>query len=226
MEFSRPGFDVGLFSNRRDEQLAFWQQTVGLAYDHMGKLGGGMQQHRHHMAGAILKMNHARESLPVLPPSGYAELIVAREGETAPRSLADPDGNRVTLVPPGFDGILGYALKVAVNDPAAHAGFYRDVIGLAGGGPNTFLSGSERLIVEAAVQPVERVDEWRAPGFRYITFQVADARAAFAAAEAKGTEIGQPLRELGGLVRFGFIRDPDGNWIELSERTTFTGKAL
>lgn len=226
MEFSRPGFDIGLFSNRRDEQLVFWQQTVGLSFDHMGKLGGGMQQHRHLMGGAILKMNHAREPLPDLPASGYVELTVAREGETAQRSLADPDRNRVTLVPPATDGIEGYALKVAANDPAAHGHFYRDVIGLAEDAQNVFVSGAGRLIVEPAVGPIERVDEWRARGFRYITFQVSDARAAFAAAEAAGAEIGQPLRELGSLVRFGFIRDPDGNWIEISERTTFTGKKL
>ncbi len=60
MNLAKQHLDVGLFSNNRDEQLAFWQQTVGLPYDHMGKLGGGMQQHRHHTNGSILKMNHAR----------------------------------------------------------------------------------------------------------------------------------------------------------------------
>jgi len=64
MNLAKPHLDVGLFSTKRDEQLAFWEQTVGLRYDHMGKLGGGMQQHRHHMNGSILKMNHARDPLP------------------------------------------------------------------------------------------------------------------------------------------------------------------
>ena len=60
MNLAKQHLDIGLFSTKRDEQLAFWQQTVGLPYDHMGKLGGGMQQHRHHMNGSILKMNHSR----------------------------------------------------------------------------------------------------------------------------------------------------------------------
>ena len=43
MNLAKQHLDVGLFSTKRDEQLAFWQQTVGLAYDHMGKLGGGVR---------------------------------------------------------------------------------------------------------------------------------------------------------------------------------------
>ncbi len=104
MHLAKPHLDIGLFSNMREAQLAFWQQTVGLAYDHMGKLGGGVQQHRHHMNGSILKMNHARDPLPAIAPSGIIGLQIAREGLAEPRPLADPDGNKVTLVPKGRDG--------------------------------------------------------------------------------------------------------------------------
>src|SRR5215471_18739654 len=101
MQLAKPHLDIGLFSNKRDEQLAFWQGTVGLPYDHVGKLGGGMQQHRHHMNGSILKMNHARAPLPARAPSGIIGLRIAREGLAEPRPLAVPDGNKVTLVPKG-----------------------------------------------------------------------------------------------------------------------------
>ena len=77
MDLAKPHLDIGLFSNQRDAQLAFWQTTVGLAYDHMGKLGGGMQQHRHHMNGSILKVNHARAPLQPAPPSGLVGLRIA-----------------------------------------------------------------------------------------------------------------------------------------------------
>ena len=73
MHLAKPHMDIGLFTNRREEQLAFWQQTVGLAYDHLGKLGGGMQQLRHHMNGSILKVNHARDPLKPAPASGIAQ---------------------------------------------------------------------------------------------------------------------------------------------------------
>src|SRR5580692_4442792 len=104
MKLAKQHLDVGLFSTRRDEQLAFWQQTVGLPYDHMGKVGGGVQQHRHHMNGSILKMNHARDPLPALAASGIVGLEIARAGLTAAQDLADPDGNKVRLVPKGASG--------------------------------------------------------------------------------------------------------------------------
>ncbi|MCS5608287.1 MAG: hypothetical protein NZ936_22035, partial [Alphaproteobacteria bacterium] len=33
--------DLGLYTNQREGQLAFWQQTAGLEFDHIGKLGVG-----------------------------------------------------------------------------------------------------------------------------------------------------------------------------------------
>ena len=83
MHLAKPHLDIGLFSNICEAQLAFWQQTVGLPYDHMGKVGGGVQQHRHHMNGSILKMNHARDPLPAIAPSGIIGLQIAREGLAA-----------------------------------------------------------------------------------------------------------------------------------------------
>ena len=97
MNLAKQHLDVGLFSTRRDEQLVFWQQTVGLPYDHMGKVGGGVQQHRHHMNGSILKMNHSRDPLPDAAPSGIVGLEIAREGLAASRPLADPDGNHIEI---------------------------------------------------------------------------------------------------------------------------------
>jgi lactoylglutathione lyase len=123
MKLAKRHLDIGLFSNKRDEQLAFWQQTIGLPYDHVGKLGSGVQQHRHHMNGSILKMNHARDPLPALASSGIVGLQIAREGLAEPKALADPDGNKVTLVPAGRDGVMGVAILLKVTDPAAHDRF-------------------------------------------------------------------------------------------------------
>src|SRR5471032_599580 len=124
MKLAKQHLDVGLFSTKRDEQLAFWQQTVGLRYDHMGKVGGGVQQHRHHMNGSILKMNHSRDPLPDVPPSGIVGLGIARDGLRAEQTLADPDGNKVILVPKGAHGVEGIAILLKVNDPAAHDRFW------------------------------------------------------------------------------------------------------
>lgn len=225
VELARAGFDVGLFTNRTDEQLRFWQYGVGLAYDHLGKLGGGIHQHRHHLFGAVLKMNAARDPLPALPPTGYRALRIAEPGLAVARELLDPDGNRVTLVPPGDEGTHSYDLLVEVGDADRHTRFFHEVLGLPPDADGAIRVGEARLRFSGGAR-IERSPDWRGPGLRYITLQVRDARAALAAAVAGGAEAADPLRDLGGLVRFGFIRDPDGNFIELSERTTYTGRPL
>ncbi len=225
VELARAGFDVGLFTNRTDEQLRFWQYEVGLAYDHLGKLGGGIHQHRHHLFGAVLKMNAARDPLPSLPPTGYRALRIAEPGLGIPRDLLDPDGNRVALVPPGDEGTQSYDLLLEVSDVDRHARFFREVLGLPLDATGAVLVGDARLCFTGGARPA-RSPDWRGPGLRYITLQVRDARAALAAAVAGGAEAADPLRDLGELVRFAFIRDPDGNFIELSERTSFTGRPL
>lgn len=224
MPLARPGFDIGLFTRRTEDQLRFWQDEVGLAYDHLGKLGGGIHQHRHHLHGAILKLNAARDPLPELPAGGYRALRIA-VADGRPRALRDPDGLPVTLVAPGDEGTRSVDLMMAVSDVAAHVAFHRDALGLAADDDGTVHVGDARLRV-AAVERVTRSPDWRGPGLRYLTLQVTDARAALAAALAAGAEAADPLRDLGDLVRYCFVRGPDGNFIELSERTTFTGKPL
>ena len=64
MRLAKAYLDVGLFTNARAAQLNFWQHTIGLEFDHLGKLGRGVHQLRHHVNGSILKINHARNTLP------------------------------------------------------------------------------------------------------------------------------------------------------------------
>src|SRR5262245_26286258 len=116
--------DVGLFTNNAEAMLAFWRDEIGLRYDEMLALGGGVQQHRFDMHGSVLKVTAVRDPMPSAPPCGYRELLIAREGNDAPRTLADPDGNRVTLVPPGGDSVAGIGVRMAVRDRAAADRFF------------------------------------------------------------------------------------------------------
>lgn len=97
MDIAKPHLDVGLYTNQWPAARAFWEQQAGLVYDHMGKLGGGVQQHRFHANGSVIKVNHARDALPALPPGGIRGVRVARDGLAAPQHLADPDGNQIAL---------------------------------------------------------------------------------------------------------------------------------
>lgn len=222
MELAKPHLDIGLFTNQRDEQLAFWQQTVGLPYDHMGKLGGGMQQHRHHMNGSILKVNHARHPLPAAPASGLVGLRIARPGLAARSELADPDGNRVVLVPPGDAQVQGMAVELVVNNRDAHEHFWRHVMQFEAVAPGVYRCG-DSLVMVVDERQVERCDDWRAPGWRYLTVQIKDCLAEHAGVLQRGGTEGAPPTLLGDTVRMAFVRDPDGNFIELSQRASLVG---
>ncbi|HOA94102.1 MAG TPA: VOC family protein [Quisquiliibacterium sp.] len=222
MDLAKPHMDVGLFTNRRDEQLHFWQQTVGLEFDHIGKLGGGMQQLRHHVNGSILKVNHARDPLSPAPPSGILRVRIARPGLAQRRALADPDGNAVLLVPPGDEGVVGIAIELGVNDRDAHDHFWRHVMQFASPRKGVYLCGDTQVMV-VETRSVARCDEWRAPGWRYTTVQIRDCVAEHAGVLARGGEEGRPPIVLGDTVRYSFVRDPDGNFIELSQRASLVG---
>jgi lactoylglutathione lyase len=222
MDLAKPHMDVGLFTNRREEQLHFWQQVVGLEFDHMGKLGGGMQQLRHHANGSILKVNHARDPLAPAPASGIVGVRIARPGLDERRELADPDGNRVLLVPPGDEGVVGIAIELAVNSRDAHDRFWRHAMQFDSPAPGVYLCGDTRVIV-VAERRVERCDDWRAPGWRYTTVQIRDCVAEHAGVLARGGEEGRAPMLLGDTVRYSFVRDPDGNFIELSQRASLVG---
>ncbi len=223
MKLAKQHLDIGLFSNKRDEQLAFWQQTVGLPYDHVGKLGGGVQQHRHHMNGSILKMNHARDPLPVLASSGIVGLQIAREGLAEPKALADPDGNKVTLVPAGRDGVMGVAILLKVTDPAAHDRFWTHAMQYERVGDGRYRCGDSLIVIAEQGNVEGRGAQWRGLGYRYTTVQVWDCTAEYEGILARGGISGGEPRVLGETVRYAFVCDPDGNHIEISQRASLTG---
>jgi len=221
MRLAKPHVDVGVMVRDLDAMLRFWQGEVGLAFEERLPTGSGNHQHRHAMNGSVLKLNASREPRPEAPSTGYRELWIARPGSDE-RALSDPDGNRVRLVAPGTRGIAGIGVSIAVRDPDRHAAFYRDALGLEADGPDTFVCGDTRLFVEA--DDAATADASIAGyGFRYLTVQVHDCDAETAHALAHGARLGAPARTLGDVARFSMVRDPDGNWIEISQRRSLTG---
>lgn len=185
-------------------------------------MGRGLQQHRHGLNGSVLKINHAREPLGVDPPSGYRELWIAREGLTAPRRLTDPDGNAVVLVPPRHEGVSAIGVELAVRDEAAFHDFYGGALELEPAGPRAYRCGDSLLRFSWDASAVAS-GRMTALGYRYITIQVFDVDAEHARILARGGAEGSPPRTLGSVARISFVRDPDGNWIEISQRASLTG---
>src|SRR5579862_9606049 len=128
MQLAKNVIDVGLSTNDLEPMLRFWQQDVGLRFDHVLPVRRGQKQYRHDATGSVIKLNHHREPLPDTAPSGYRELVFAREGVAAPHAMVDPDGNKVRLVPPGYQGVTQIAVAMAVRDLAKHRRFYGTIL--------------------------------------------------------------------------------------------------
>jgi lactoylglutathione lyase len=222
VDLAKDHIDVGLFTNNAGEMLRFWQQVVELPFEELLAVGGGVRQHRHGMNGSVLKINEARDALPETPPSGYRELVIARDDLGSPVELLDPDGNRVTLTPSGHDDVIGIEMRMEVRDAGAFNRFFGEQLGLTWAGRDRYRCGDSLLVFEESPR-AQRVEVQRAKGYRYLTIQVRDVDAAHAAAIAAGVEEGRPPVTLGTTARISFIRDPDGNWIELSQRASLTG---
>jgi lactoylglutathione lyase len=225
MELAKPRVDIGLSTNDLEPLLRFWQDEVGAPFDHLLKIRRGQDQHRHDVLGSVLKINHFAEPLPANPPSGYRELIIAREGVTAPRPMVDPQGNRVTLVPPGHEGVTQIGVRIAVRDLAAHRRFYAQALGLPEEPRDTgaaFRAGETLLLLdESPDAPADA--EFQGPGWRYITFQIFKVDEEHARVLEKGGREALAPVTLGETARISMVRDPDGNWIELSQRASIVG---
>lgn len=222
MQLAKPRIDIGLSTNALEPMLAFWQGEAGAAFDHVLPIRRGQDQHRHDVLGSVLKINHHAAPLPANPPSGYRELLIAGEGLDAPRPLADPEGNRVTLVPPGELGVTQIGVRLAVRDLAAHRRFYGQALGLPEERPGVFRAGESLILLEESPDAPSDA-QMQGPGWRYITFQVFKVDEEHAAVLAKGGREAMAPLTLGATARISMVRDPDGNWIELSQRASIVG---
>jgi lactoylglutathione lyase len=222
MQLAKRQIDVGLYTNQTEAMLAFWQGEIGLPYEEMLPLGQGVRQHRHGMNGSVLKLNSVRDAMPDAPPSGYHELWIANTEVLEPSSLLDPDGNAIRLMPAGHSGVNGIALKLVVSSAARFRGFYGRVMRLFPAGTDTYRCG-DSLLTFTEDPSVARDTPMRGKGLRYLTIQVLDIDQTHTTLVERGATEGMAPVTLGETARISFLRDPDGNWIELSQRASLTG---
>lgn len=227
MRFAKAYFDIGLFTNQRDAQQQFWSERAGLPFDHTQKLGGGVLQHRYAAGDAVLKLNDSRDPLPDCGPGRVRQILVADPRAAQPHDITDPDGNPVRLVPPGYQQITGLAARINVSDRERSLAFYRDALGLTQLAPDQLSCGKAMLWLDESETPATAPDQpLAALGIRYLTFQVFDCDQAFADAIAAGATPAKHPVTLGATARIAFVLDPDGLWIELSQRASVTGQAV
>lgn len=219
--------DVGLFTNRLDEQLVFWQQKVGLEFDHMLPVGGGVRQHRHDFERAVLKLNHTRDPLSEPRSGGYRRLIISKPEQANPVALTDPDGNRVQIVPRGHQGVQHWAIEVETRCAEDFFEHYEHRLGLVRSETHPIAVRCGRSLIIGVERSEDSApssdDPMQGLGFRYVTVQVRKVDSVHQRAVALGANEGAAPRTLGETARISFLKDPDGNWMELSQRASITG---
>lgn len=223
MKLTKPHLDLGLFTCDIERQRRFWGAgNIGLRLDHELPLKPGWVQHRFDAHGSVIKVNHWAAPLPALPPTGYHALSIVREGD--PREARDADGNLVRLVPPGTDGLTRIGITVRTPDPARMMAFYVDAMEFEAIDTSTARCGDTLLFVEPGTGGSENED-FIGVGFRYLTVQIFDADRAIEEIVARGGRLAREPVNFGEVARYGFVKDPDGNWIEISARKSLTGIA-
>lgn len=215
MNIAKPALDIGLYTNNLDPMLAFWQTDAHASFAELLPVGGGVHQHRHAVGDSVIKINHPREPIAPGQPTGLARVTIYGH---AAGELTDPDGNSVHLA----EASNGQNLRLTLRTPqlSAMQDFYGGILGLATPSDNVFSVGASEIeLIEGEVGQFDRAGL----GYRYMTFQVFDVVSEHAAVLAQGGDEGMAPVKLGEVAYISFVKDPDGNWLEISQRKSITG---
>src|SRR2546421_7373552 len=112
LDLAKPAVDVGLYTEQWDAQRAFYGDRLGLPFEEMLPIGGGVRQYRFGLLGSVLKVNHSIHSLPHGQPTGYTGLVIAGD----PMAATDADGLSVEVVEPGTHGVTHLGIRLRVSD--------------------------------------------------------------------------------------------------------------
>ncbi len=216
---AKPALDIGTYTNDLEAAQGFWHTTVGLPYEELLKVGGGVHQHRYTLHGAVLKLNASRD--PLAPStSGYVRLRIAADVD-APTTLAHPDGVAVDLVPMGHDGVKATEVTIAARSVDHTASIMIEAFDAKPIGGR--LQIGETLIAFDHEPRREPAGPSRSLGLTYLTAQVHDVVKQHERFLRKGFTEGMAPTRLGDTAAISFVRLPDGDWLELSQRANLTG---
>ena len=220
---SKDVLDIGFFTANLDDTLAFWNRELGLLSEEPVPYNDGLRQFRLPFKNTIIKVNCSERKL-AKPPTGYSELYLAVENISSPKTIVNPDGELITLVPVGFKGIKETAIKVKVNNLKSHANFYENVMGFKRENDRTFQIGNCLLFLDEIEEEKELfAGHWVNLGFRYLTLHVMKIDETFSGMVAAGAEVGEEPYAIGDIAKISFLKDPDGNWIEVAQRASLAG---
>ncbi|MGH9344440.1 MAG: VOC family protein [Terriglobia bacterium] len=230
MDLAKQCVDVGIFTNNLEAMQAFYGDRLGLQFESVLPVGGGMRQHRYLANGSVVKLMHSRDPLKPRAAAGYNRLVIADSKVPSPQTLSDPDGNTVELVPNGHNGVNQIEVHLAVSAPAAYDRFYLEAVGAIRLGAGRYKIGETIFSIEKSNEAkssgpaapfknaLEVVQAMAALGMRYVTMQVRNCDAAHQSLLAAGASEAVAPSNFGTVARICFVRDPDGNFVEISQR--------
>jgi lactoylglutathione lyase len=216
---AKPALDLGFYSNDLETAQTFWGSVVGLPYEELLKVGGGVHQHRYTLHGAVLKSNIARDPLEPTT-SGLVRLRIAADVD-GPTVLDHPDGVDVELVPMGHDGVSATEVTIAARSVDHTASLLIEAFDAKPFGGRIHVG--ETLIAFDHQPHRAPAGPSRSAGFTYLTAQVFDVVAQHERFIRKGFTEGMAPTRLGDTAAISFVRLPDGDWLELSQRANLTG---
>jgi len=212
VKLAKECLDVGLYTDRYDEMRSFYCDELGLPYEELLKVGGGIHQHRLGLHGSVLKVNHSREPLDDAPTNFTGFEITGAQT----RHLRDPDGTEVKV----STDVERLAVHWASSAPDRLGTMLREGFDAIDCGVGCLRVGTTIIALHPGGGPVGPV---RSRGFRYLTVQVWDVRVEHANLLRVGWTEWIAPRKLGDTAYISFVVDPDGSPIEISQRASLTG---
>ena len=111
-------------------------------------------------------------------------------------------------------GIGGYFVRA--GDPAALMAWYRDCLGLDADEDGLWQPRAGPTVVAAFETDTDYFGSREQQVM--LNFRVRDLDAMLAQLRSRGAEVLGDVQEMGGVGRFGWVVDPEGNRVELWER--------
>jgi len=223
MRLAKSHLDIALFATDVAAQRSFWEHEIGLRFDLELHVREGWRQFRFDAHGSVIKVNDCSFPMSSAPPTGFAVLSIA-SASGRQWSGMHPDQGGVRLVQSGTDNVVGIGITLCSPDPVRLRRFYVDAMEFEPMGERGARCGDSVLLFEEGPGGSE-TDSFlvAGPGYRYLTVQIFDADRETAGIVSRGGRIALEPEDFGKIARVAFVKDPDGNWIEISARASLTG---
>ena len=224
LEFAKPAFDIGLFTNNPDAMVEFWLSQDAFTFDHVLRISRSLTQHRLSLGHGILKINTTAENVDKAQYSAFGSILIASPETHSKRQITDPDGNMISFASSAELGIDHWGVEICAPSLDLFRSFYVDLLGLSSSGDNDHIvhCGDSALVFkqDKTVTPISALEGL---GLRYITVQVFNVDDVYERIVTHGGKGVRAPMTLGKTARIAFVADPFGNWIELSQRASLVG---